>query len=133
MSLIDMNEKYSKPSYRRKPHFRATSVRFPPFPRARAQLFFFLTRKTPLLTTSPPPQTHNGGAVVLKLRARLNPAHIPRGTPVIEVLSPKLRAHKSFWERRRYEMREPPRGFFSLFSDWKKNALLSYIGRPRKT
>jgi len=80
-----------------------------------------------------PPKTHNGGAVVLKLRARLNPAHIPRGTPVREVLSPRLRAHESFWERRRYEMREPPRGLpFFVFSDWKKNALL-FIGRPRKT
>ena len=36
-----MNEKYSKPSYRWKPHFRATSVRFFPFPRARAQFFFY--------------------------------------------------------------------------------------------
>jgi hypothetical protein len=40
MSFIDMNEKYSKPSYRWKTHFRAASVRFFPFLRVRAQFFF---------------------------------------------------------------------------------------------
>jgi len=45
------------------------------------------------------------------------------------VLSPRLRAHKSFWERRRYEMREPPRGL-PFFQTWRKTPCL---GRPRKT
>jgi hypothetical protein len=57
------------------------------------------------------PPNRTGGAAALELNARLNPATIPRRTPVEEILSPSLRAHTGAFGSAAATKRASPRRF----------------------